>query len=416
MTVIHRTRGPVGGVQSILIVLFLVVILYLFLSGGRKKGKSGARSSASHTAGDKDGSSEPDRVEKGRKDREKDRRRKKGNKGRDVRSKARASTTSESEAGGGKPSKRERKSTRGKGNSKGSDTSGASSGSEKGNSKSRDGKEDAKKRRKKREDERKKRKEKQKKDKNKKEDKKAHAVEPPDVNPSDLWEQPPPGSAPVLTPIPDHRTATPTKGIFRRRDSDDKLPRSANVESNNRIRWTDLEGRSDDVVTGHFRKWGDYTGLRNDSDEAFSHRPPKAEGAPKAIKDDPIRYSVENLTAGGKSKIPSELLPLMKSAERVGRATRADAQLWQAALQDSWDEHFGPVPRVAQEVAMQIARFVTKDDIRLLQAAMHERKKSGAKTDAKRDFQKFQQSLGVKPDQESTTHSIAWCWAGIWTL
>ncbi|WVQ96002.1 hypothetical protein IAU59_003102 [Kwoniella sp. CBS 9459] len=407
MAVIHRTRTPVGGVQSILIVLFLVVVMYLFLSGGRAKGKSSASSAPTYSAEREDGANERKHAELARRERGKDRGREKGEK---------SGESGERDRPRSRDKRKDSKHTR----SKLSDSSASALGTDTGPSRSKGSKEDARKKRSKKEEERKKRKrleERDKKppktdDKKKKSKKEAAGAEPADIDPADLWEQPPSGSTPPLSPVPNHRTASPTRGIFRRRNSNDELPKSANVESNNRIKWTDLEGHSNDVVTKHFRKWGEHTGLRNDSGQPFTHRPPKPESGPKGIKENPIRYSIASLSSNATLKIPSELLELLKQAEQIGKANRADAQLWQAALQDSWDEQLGPVPRIAQEVAMQMARFVTKEDVRLLHAAMAERQKSDAKFDKARDFAKFQKSLGVKPEQNSTTYKyrliLAW--------
>ncbi|WVQ75044.1 hypothetical protein IAR50_004653 [Cryptococcus sp. DSM 104548] len=215
-----------------------------------------------------------------------------------------------------------------------------------------------------------------------------------------------PGSTPELTPLPDHRSATPTRSIYRAREADDRLPPSPNTSSGSHISWSDEEGKSPHPVTKHFRKWNDYVGLTEDSNAPFKNKPAKVEPKWQTYKKlpvDPAERCVKALRRRG--VLGDELLKLMEEAEGVAMAKPRE-KLWVQALSDQWDDHHGSIPAVAVMMAQELSKHVKLNDIKLLEVALEKRKSAkkattpqfDAEIDLKRDYAKFKDKVGVGAD------------------
>ncbi|WWC65750.1 uncharacterized protein I303_108372 [Kwoniella dejecticola CBS 10117] len=213
------------------------------------------------------------------------------------------------------------------------------------------------------------------------------------------WDQP--SSAPPLSAPPHHRTATPSKSAFRRRDPDDRLPPSPNTQQGNRVKWTDEEKGLKSPVTRHARKWADYMGTTDDTEEGiFQNKPPKSEEkAPKGVIH-PNRWQANNLT-GKIGDVPDEILEMMKQIETISKAKQSDNEkLWRVALQDAWDEHLGSIPKIVTTISKELARYISKKDLDIIVKKMKQRQSTKRPPDSKRDVRKWTSAidkLGVHP-------------------
>ncbi|WVW87007.1 hypothetical protein I302_109063 [Kwoniella bestiolae CBS 10118] len=357
MPAVHTHHTSPRSIQSIVIVLFIVLVAYVFFNGRKKKEKW-----SGYPTGD---------VEE---DLESGRRRSRGEKG---------SEGSDRKDSGDRDRGRERDGSRG---GKGKD---GQSDSDSSSSKKDSGKKDGKKDRKK---------------------KKKEPLE---------WAQPP--SAPPVSAAPDHRTATPKKSAFRKRGPDDSLPPSPNTQAGNGVRWVDTENNLKSPVTKHFRKWEDHMGTTDDSNELFKNGTYQQKDKSKKLpfpsrwsSNEIVRLQQENeknpRLKDKNMQLPDDILEMMRQVEQISQAKPADAQLWQLALQDSWDNDYGNLPKVPMTVAKELSKFVTKKEIDTIEAKMKERVKLETKPDSKRKFEDFVNGLGVKRDTPEWPYKFTLGW------
>lgn len=223
------------------------------------------------------------------------------------------------------------------------------------------------------------------------------------------WLQP--SSPPLLSPIPDLRSASPAKSIIRRRGSDDSLPPSPNTAKGNRIHWVDYEGLSPHEVTKHVRKWEDYVGVTDQTKEGtFENSPVKRKEkweSHQKILVNPAEWAAKELRRKG--KLDEELLDAMEQAEEISMATPRDS-LWVKALQDEWDEHLGPVPAVAMVMAKRFGKHISFDNIVLLADTMTRRASMAPSLDKKRSYSKFVESIGVDKDDPLYPYKLVLAW------
>ncbi|KAK6908512.1 hypothetical protein I204_06492 [Kwoniella mangroviensis CBS 8886] len=359
MATIHTYRSSPKSIQSIVIVLFLLLVAYIFFNGnGRKKKTKGSKSSAGED------------LESGR----------------HTSRSRRGSENSSDENGIDRENRRKREKRdrrKGKGGKSNSDAP-----SQTGGDRSSD---DGKKKKKK------------KKDKKSKE-----------------WDKPP--SEPPISAAPDHRTATPSKSAFRQRRPDDSLPPTPNTQNGNRIRWVDEENNLKSPVTKHFRKWGDFMGLTEDTNKGiFQNATQKEDKAGKKLpfpsrwsSEQIIRQQAENEQKGvatdEKLQIPENILQMMHQVEKISQAKPSDARLWELALQDSWDDDFGSLPKVAMTVMKELCRFIGRKEIAAIEAKMNQRVKKKAKFDKSRKFKNFVASLEVDQDTPEFPYKFILGW------
>ncbi|WWC73774.1 uncharacterized protein I206_107746 [Kwoniella pini CBS 10737] len=217
------------------------------------------------------------------------------------------------------------------------------------------------------------------------------------------WDQPPSGEPPISVP-PDHRVATPSKSAFRQRSPDDVLPPSPNTQQGNKVRWTDNEKGLSSPVTNHRRNWEDYMGTTDETDQGvFQNKLPKdksntvGKGVPH-----PSRWSFENIS-GKLDGVHGNILELMKQIELISKVKESDdPKLWYTALQDSWDEHLGSIPKIVTLICNQLSRCINEQEMNLVVKKMKERQAKKAAPDKKRDVRKWTRGLdesGVHPSK-----------------
>ncbi|KAK8849594.1 hypothetical protein IAR55_004929 [Kwoniella newhampshirensis] len=361
-----RTVHNPRSVQAIVLVVVIIILAYALLSGGRK-GKRSRTTYRRDTSPEKGSSL---RVEDG----------------------------SHSARHGGGAERGNRRSSRGREREVEAESGDRGHGEpfrsrDKDGSRSRDGKSrgerEREKDRKNKEGEKKKKREKK---------KKAEPI---------AWLQPP--VPPPLSPIPDHRTARPVASALRKRDQvTDQLPASPRKD----LKYVDEVGRTGSPVTKQMQKWGDFVGLRDDSDKPYQNRPPKPpkqwwEGS-KTIKGDRKNWSASALRS--KNVLKDSLLEKMEEAEQIGRAQRGD-ELWEEALRDEWDEDLGPVPAIAKRMALEFGWRFKQEDVHHLAAALAARKKAAKKLDGKRpSITEFINKIALNVPQDKVPYKLALGW------
>ncbi|WRT69619.1 uncharacterized protein IL334_006608 [Kwoniella shivajii] len=226
------------------------------------------------------------------------------------------------------------------------------------------------------------------------------------------WEQP--NTVPPLSAVPDHRTASPTRSAFRKRGPDDSLPPSPNTAKKNGIKWVDQEGKSPTEITKHFRKWNDFSSLTDESDKPYQHKEKKPEGPSKGVPN-PIRWSASALSNKQNLSLPADLLKIMADIEKIASAKPGDQKLWGMALQDSWDDHLGSIPKVAVNIAAELAKHITRKDVNALSKKMKQRQKIGKtpgkpKRDKHRDFNAFTKNIGVDMNAPEFSYKLTLAW------
>ncbi|OXC68789.1 hypothetical protein AYX13_02715 [Cryptococcus neoformans] len=223
------------------------------------------------------------------------------------------------------------------------------------------------------------------------------------------WLQP--SSPPLLSPIPDHRSVSPSKSIIRKRGSDDSLPPSPNTAKGNRIHWVDYEELSPHEVTKHVRKWQDYVGVTDQTTEGtFENSPVKRKEkweSHQKILVNPAEWAAKELRRKG--KLDEGLLKAMEQAEEISMAKPRDS-LWVKALQDEWDEHLGTVPAVAMVMAKRIGKHISFNNIALLADTMTIRASMAPSLDKKRSYSKFIQSVGVDKEDPLYPYKLVLAW------
>lgn len=223
------------------------------------------------------------------------------------------------------------------------------------------------------------------------------------------WLQP--SSVPPLSPVPDHRSASPARSIIRKRGSDDSLPPSPNTATGNRIRWVDYQGQSPHEVTKHVRKWQDYVGVTDQTKEgSFENAPVETKEkweTHQKILVNPAEWSVKELRRKG--KLEEGLLEAMERAEEISMAKPADP-LWFKALQDKWDEHLGPVPTIAMLMAQRFGKHISPDNMALLADTMTMRASKAPSLDKKRSYSKFVESIGVDKEDPLYPYKVVLAW------
>ncbi|WVQ66127.1 uncharacterized protein L199_004305 [Kwoniella botswanensis] len=360
MATIRTYRSSPKSIQSIVIVLFLLLAAYVFFNGnGGKKKTKGSKSSAGED------------LESGRHT-----------------SRSRRGSGDLSDEDGKDREKRRKREERDRRKGKGGRLISGPPGETGGDRSSDDGK---------------------KKKKDKKKNKK-----------SKEWDKPP--SEPPISAAPDHRTATPSRSAFRQRLPDDSLSPTPNTQNGNRIRWVDEENNLKSPVTKHFRKWGDFMGLTDDTDKGiFQNATKKEDKAGKKLpfpsrwsSEQIIRQQAENEQKGvvtdKKLQIPEIILQMMHQVEKTSQAKPSDARLWDVALQDSWDDDLGSLPTVAMTVMEELSRFIGRKEIAAIQAKMEQRVKKKAKFDKSRKFKNFVASLEVDQDSPEFPYKFVLGW------
>lgn len=223
------------------------------------------------------------------------------------------------------------------------------------------------------------------------------------------WLQP--SSVPPLSPVPDHRSASPARSIIRKRGSDDSLPPSPNTATGNRIPWVDYQGQSPHEVTEHVRKWQDYVGVTDQTKEgSFENAPVEKKEkweTHQKILVNPVGWSVKELR--GKGKLEEGLLEAMERAEEISMAKPADP-LWSKALQDKWDEHLGPVPTIAMLMAQRFGKHISPDNMALLADTMTMLADKAPSLDKKRSYSKFVESIGVDKEDPLYPYKVVLAW------
>ncbi|WWC92716.1 uncharacterized protein L201_007675 [Kwoniella dendrophila CBS 6074] len=220
------------------------------------------------------------------------------------------------------------------------------------------------------------------------------------------WEKPIDGKSPPLSSIPNHRTATPSKSAFRKRDTNDNLPPTPNTSNNERIKWIDQQKNgSTSPVNKHFRKWNDYLGLTDDSNKGIyedlpkNKTPEQSELKSKKIQQHPsIRFSFDNISKRvqeGRLDLSKDVLRLMQKIEQISKAKPTDEKLWLIALQDSWNSNLGNLPKIIMTLCIELSKLINKKDIHNLSTKMKKRKKIQLDVDIKRDFTKFVSTLNT---------------------
>ncbi|ODN78590.1 hypothetical protein L202_04197 [Cryptococcus amylolentus CBS 6039] len=226
-----------------------------------------------------------------------------------------------------------------------------------------------------------------------------------------------PDSSPNLTPLPDHRSAKPKRSIHRRRGSDDSVTPSRNSSSGSHVSWSDEEGQSPHPVRKHFRKWGDYVGLTEDK-ASFENKPEEIEPkwqTHRKLPVDPAERCAKALR--GKGVLEDGVLKLMEEAEVVAMAKPREKH-WIQALNDQWDDHHGSIPAVAVMMSQELSKLITLNDIELLETVLEARKSAKKATkpkldtgiDKKRDYGKFKDRVGVRPDDPLFVYKFILAW------